>query len=133
MPRLVGWFCFTSHRQRGHLEMAPPFTVPCEGREALFLNRRNIANRYKVNNDIFLAFLLSVRVHAGIKITHCLFIEKKVHLAHSNVSIQYSDEPILRETEKKKNTSNHILFNIEVLGDGIINIYCLLKHFMDLV
>ena len=26
--------CFTSHRQRGHLEKAPPFTVPCEGREA---------------------------------------------------------------------------------------------------
>ena len=31
---LVGWLCLTSHRQRGHLEMAPPFTVPCEGREA---------------------------------------------------------------------------------------------------
>ena len=30
----VGWLCFTSHRQRGHLETAPPFTVPCEGREA---------------------------------------------------------------------------------------------------
>ena len=27
--------CFTSHRQRGHSEMAPPITVPCEGREAL--------------------------------------------------------------------------------------------------
>ena len=25
-----GWLCFTSHRQRGHLEMASPFTVPCE-------------------------------------------------------------------------------------------------------
>ena len=25
--------CFTSYRQRGHLETAPPFTVPCEGRE----------------------------------------------------------------------------------------------------
>ena len=35
----VGWLCFTSHRQRGHLEMAPPFTVPCEGREARFLHR----------------------------------------------------------------------------------------------
>ena len=31
---LVGWLCFTSHRQRGHLEMAPLFTVPCEGHEA---------------------------------------------------------------------------------------------------
>ena len=31
---LVGWLCLTSHRQRGHLETAPPFTVPCEGREA---------------------------------------------------------------------------------------------------
>ena len=26
--------CFTSLQQRGHLEMVPPFTVPCEGREA---------------------------------------------------------------------------------------------------
>ena len=25
--------CLTSHRQRGHSETAPPFTVPCEGRE----------------------------------------------------------------------------------------------------
>ena len=29
----VGWLCFTSHRQRGHFDTAPPFTVPCEGRE----------------------------------------------------------------------------------------------------
>ena len=34
MNWLVGWLCLMSHRQRGHLEMAPPFTVPCEGREA---------------------------------------------------------------------------------------------------
>ena len=34
---LVGWLCFTSHRQQGHQETAPPFTVPCEGREARFL------------------------------------------------------------------------------------------------
>ena len=26
--------CFTSLQQRGHLETALPFTVPCEGREA---------------------------------------------------------------------------------------------------
>ena len=32
--KLVGWLFLTSHRQRGHLETAPPFTVPCEGREA---------------------------------------------------------------------------------------------------
>ena len=32
--KLVGWLCLTSHRPRGHLETAPPFTVPCEGREA---------------------------------------------------------------------------------------------------
>ena len=36
---MVGWLCFTSHRQRGHLETAPPFTVICEGREARFLHR----------------------------------------------------------------------------------------------
>ena len=26
--------CFTSLQQRGHLDTVPPFTVPCEGREA---------------------------------------------------------------------------------------------------
>ena len=31
---VVGWLCLTSHRQRGHLETAPPYTVPFEGREA---------------------------------------------------------------------------------------------------
>ena len=36
---MVGWLCFISHRQRGHLETAPPFTVPCEGRQAWFLHR----------------------------------------------------------------------------------------------
>ena len=30
----IGWLCLTSHRQRGHLKMAPPFTVPCEGQES---------------------------------------------------------------------------------------------------
>ena len=37
--RLVGWLCLTSHRQRGHLEKATPFTVPCEGREARLIHR----------------------------------------------------------------------------------------------
>ena len=36
----VLWFgCLTSHRQWGHSETAPPFTVPCEEREAWFLHR----------------------------------------------------------------------------------------------
>ena len=37
--KLVCSLCFTSHRQRGHLETAPAFTVPCEGRESGFLHR----------------------------------------------------------------------------------------------
>ena len=36
---LVNWLCFAFHRQRGHLETEPPFTVPCGGREARFLHR----------------------------------------------------------------------------------------------
>ena len=32
------WLCFKPHRQRGHLETAAPFTVPCKGREAHFLH-----------------------------------------------------------------------------------------------
>ena len=32
----VGCLCFTPHRQRGHLERASPFTVPCEGSEPRF-------------------------------------------------------------------------------------------------
>ena len=35
---LIGWLCFTSHRQRGHLETAPPFTVPCKGRDIEKIN-----------------------------------------------------------------------------------------------
>ena len=31
--KVVGWLCLASHRQRCHLETAPPFIVPCEGRE----------------------------------------------------------------------------------------------------
>ena len=33
-----GWLFFTFHGQRGHSETASPFTVPCKGREALFLH-----------------------------------------------------------------------------------------------
>ena len=36
---LVGCLCFTSHRQQGHIETEPLFTVPCEGSEVLFLHR----------------------------------------------------------------------------------------------
>ena len=36
--RLVGWLSFTSHRQRGHLETAPPFPLPCEGHEARLIH-----------------------------------------------------------------------------------------------
>ena len=41
----VGWLCFMSHRQSGHLEMAPKFTVPCEGHEARFFYTVHIGNR----------------------------------------------------------------------------------------
>ena len=34
-----GWLCVASHPQRGNLETAPPFTLPCEGLEARFLHR----------------------------------------------------------------------------------------------
>ena len=37
MLLLVGWLYFTPNGQRGHLEATPPFTVPCEGREAQVL------------------------------------------------------------------------------------------------
>ena len=26
---MVGWLCFMSHQQQGHLEKKPSFTVPC--------------------------------------------------------------------------------------------------------
>ena len=41
-PWLVGGLCLTSHRQLGHLETAPPFTLPCEGCEAWFLHRPHL-------------------------------------------------------------------------------------------
>ena len=39
LRKLVGRPCLTFHRQRGHLETAPPFTALCEGREGRFLHR----------------------------------------------------------------------------------------------
>ena len=39
--------CFTSHRQRGHLETAPQFTVPCEGREARFIHRTHRESNHR--------------------------------------------------------------------------------------
>ena len=50
LHKLVGWLCCTSHRQRGHLETAPPFTVPWEGREARFLHYRFLHRSYRESN-----------------------------------------------------------------------------------
>ena len=38
---LVVCLYFMFHRQPGHLETAPPFTVPCEGCEARFSHHSN--------------------------------------------------------------------------------------------
>ena len=45
------WLCLTSHRQRGQLETAPPFTVPCEGREASFLYRSHRESNRRLSYD----------------------------------------------------------------------------------
>ena len=58
-----GWLCFTSHRQRGHLETAPIFTVPCEGREAWFLHRSHYttaAPRQLLNSHHLSSYLLNI-------------------------------------------------------------------------
>ena len=53
----VGWLCFTSHRQRGHLETSPPLTVPCKGREARFLQRTHQeSNMYTTDKKNLLMF-----------------------------------------------------------------------------
>ena len=52
---LVGWLCFTSHRQRGHLETAPPFTV--ERVNTFYINR------IYANNINLKAFLWHVKRH----------------------------------------------------------------------
>ena len=41
LQHLFVCLCFTSLQQRSHLETAPPFTVPCEGREARKIHRPN--------------------------------------------------------------------------------------------
>ena len=50
---LVGWLCLTSHRQRGHLETAPPFTVPCEGIYNIYrrLEIYTFLNIYYIRSD----------------------------------------------------------------------------------
>ena len=52
--QMVGWLCLTSHRQRGHLETAPPFTVPCEGRGSQKLNETALLMLY---NTMILPYL----------------------------------------------------------------------------
>ena len=48
----VAWLFLTSHRQRGHLKTAHPFTVPCEGREARLLHLPGIEPRVVVWQSI---------------------------------------------------------------------------------
>ena len=65
-----GWLCITSHRQRGHLETVPPFTVPCEGSEAPFYtvpigNRtpsRRVAVHYRKRQRYLIVVLVLVVV-----------------------------------------------------------------------
>ena len=45
MCSLFVCLCFTSLQQRGHLETTPPFTVPCEGREASVLTGNRTPGR----------------------------------------------------------------------------------------
>ena len=55
-----GWLCFTSHRQRGHLETAHPFTVPCEGPGDRFLHRESNPGPSRGSTLFgFVSFLLS--------------------------------------------------------------------------
>ena len=46
---MVGWLCFTSHRQQGHLETAPPFTVPIS---------TNLSEKYHFDSKIMTTFFL---------------------------------------------------------------------------
>ena len=54
---LIGWLCLASHQQRGHLETAPPFTVPCEERGSWFLHR----SHRESNLDVYLQRLMVER------------------------------------------------------------------------
>ena len=53
---LVGLLCLTSHRQRGHLETAPPFTVPCVGREDVAWQSIALPLRYASSTDLSILY-----------------------------------------------------------------------------
>ena len=58
---IVGWLCFMSHRQRGLLQTAPPFTVPCEGRAARKIHRFHLESNPGPSHDSPLPYLCATQ------------------------------------------------------------------------
>ena len=76
---MVGWLCLMSHRQPGHLDTAPPFTVPCEGHEAHFytvpIENRTLGCRVAVHYTTAAPSQLTEGLHLNIGKKSYMYIQ----------------------------------------------------------
>ena len=82
---LVCWLCIMSHRQRGHLETAPPFTVPCEGRGAQFLHCSHWESNPgpSCGSPLYyrcVCLIIHVHIFCSVSITFNLNVLKLIHI-----------------------------------------------------
>ena len=97
---LVGWLCLMSHRQRGHLETAPPFTVPCKGREAQFLHHahREVNPRPSLRKSITLQMRHASSTHFWRKKGD---LTRGILLFGFTISMYYYKHPISHQMRNK--------------------------------
>ena len=89
----IVFLCFTSLQQRGHLETAPLFTVPCEGREA-----RKILPGIEPRAVAWQSITLPLRHTSSTQwIEHCVSVLRQGGVScpmsaawHSSVAAQWS-------------------------------------------
>ena len=113
----VGWLCFTSHRQRGHLEMAPPFTVRCEGREARLLHRthRELNSEPSRGSPLHYRCATQAPIQSGVCLNRDHFWKYSHSISKHNVHI----------TEVHRWTSK--CFKVCIVEDVVLVCNCLLR------
>ena len=88
---MVGWLCFTSHRQRGHLEMAPPFTDPCEGHKARFLHRSQRETNLGQSHGSQLLYRCAKPAPQPLYVPCCVFFfADRIFMPHQPTSVYVS-------------------------------------------
>ena len=81
---MVGWLCFMSHQQQGHLETTPSFTVPCMdmklGKYTVPTGNRTLARRIAVHY-----------ITVAPRKLQCLNIMVKIHKPKGRMDNQFFD------------------------------------------